>query len=683
MKTKNLFTIAAALSTCTLAPAQNTDFPQPVKTETATIQSRHLSALQGIPADADMWVAIDVRNSSDVLFKAAPGEVKIPAVLKLIDSVAIGLSDETPAAINHLNTLSYTATRAIFENCLEDWENIANPTTKTTLQQLGDNPAAQKRDEQAFTQQLIAQPLPRLYAAITTKPGCTMLLAGLAETLRARLLEDFRENATPFESEGWYGICFTANNLSQELQATHITPKQAVTLNAKSYYLAYRIHDNKLLIAGAETPDRLCSTADGRASIPMTDKAACLQKIDNGHALAALYVGPDTINALLDSVPQNLQALRDSLGNIFSQIAKADSDMAPTMKAGENALNSLYAELKKLTPAHKTPLSMIIWQNGSVHLQLECDACDSNFTIGEVPNPDWEDAVVYACGSTFTCSTLPDIRTCCTSLQNIATAWFSTLTPEVQSEMTEFRPLTHTLPAFAELIANDGQNALNALDNGWSLRFDFNSTYEKPLYYHGQYLTSFSSPLMALSGSICVNDAELLTRSCNNITYTLSGVLGLFDRSAGRTVTRLADYSHTNSQKAKIFTHNRYKDFPALSLSNHLFTFCSDAARIQETIKRGQPENTVSGFGAIVNLPAWQKTLQQQLQITHRENKYLASQFPGNVDSDYLQQRLQQAERELKDWEQFMNIVNLAGVLVTIENGTLNVNVHLQTPCLE
>lgn len=681
----HLIAIGTMLLASPLACAQGstTPYSTPGPQTSITSEQREIfTALEGIPADSEAWLALDMRNCLEIIDKIESPPSELKRILLLIDSVAIGLSEDTPDAITSANKLLYLANKEICADSMRNWGQAASPESAEILQELYYNyrhSTSSRQEGKKYAEVInafINLKFPRAYMCITAKPGCGFILRSLADICIKNTLEDYENNATYFEHKGWKGVCFTTRGLSQEFCFETEDIGKAVALDSREYYIGYRMHNGKMLISSGPTPSSLTSVADGRPSVLVTDKVTSLQQLSKGKATTALYISPKSMNALMNSLKTPVVAIEDILVESFYTIGLRIPSMQKAMWQGINDTKALADEIKKIIPSHQTPLTATLSQDGHTTLHIECDACGVAFRPGKVTYSARPNTLIQAKGSMLTLGNAPDLEKIQLATSRLAEAFTITFSEREQLSFNGASTFVNLIPAAIELVRHDGCTTLNSLGDGWVVQCDFTPT-AKEFSVRDKKLT-VDFPLEAVSGNLSVKDADSLRESFSSLSHTFAGIMGILDAGTGKKIEKVLNYVRRPVENTCIYIHRKAPHaFPAFTLNDSLLTFCSDYTRIEETIQPSNTERSITGIELRVNLKSWKRDLELQAEAYTRirEMYKQSGDIPWSVEYDESR-----TLSNLRALNEILSILEFGEADITTSNNRLHINVQLVTP---
>lgn len=667
MKSSNIF-VLSLLAASGLCTAEQANIPE---TTALTVQvennrATQCAALAHIPANVEAWAAVNIGNSVNAFSKLYPTDDMTPYLLMLgVDSAAIAITDETPEMINQAGDLMVEVMRPALGFLVRQWSSEANESAAPAL--LGyasqlTSPEAKYATERNIYKALINTPLPGAYAAVSFMHGNEQTMAMLQKQLLLTIERELAGNYEVYSDNGWTGVRLSIPNPNDLYTEIPPTAEEMEQLNKRSYYIATRIEGNTLLIATADSADKLVSVSTGAPSVLNTDKAAGLDSAAQGKILASFYMGEETINAYCGIYTKLIQGVANTFSEAMSAAAVAMPDKQHSIQQAIIGINNMSAEICKLYAKQHHPLTITAWHDSNLHLELTCDAADMEFTKAQVDTTYQQGALIHAYGSTIRFNNLPNFCNLINSAGLAVDGVADTLPLTPGMAIKGWNRLVKMVPPIATVVADPVLKMYNGLGNGWTLNVALTNT-------------SFGNISPIVSGSITLNDRKMFEEGWDDVRNIAVALKALEGPYMANKLASILTFDAAPLGDATVYTnkHLSTADYSlAYAISDAKLGITSQADQINSTM--GAPTEEVAGITVNVDLktllPVMQKNYEATVAIMKEEEEYPRAILSSMEDS-------------IKSVENFTNIISGGKLNITTEGGKLRTVVDIYTPALK
>ena len=667
MKSSNIFvlTLLAASGLCT---AEQANIPEPTAVTVQVENNRAVqcSALAHIPANVEAWAAVNIGNSINAISKLYPTNDFIPYLAMMgIDSAAIAITDETPEVINQAGDLMAAIMQYTLGSLVKEWSYEANETAAPALSNFASqlsSPEAEKATERSLYKALINTPLPGAYAAISFMHGNEQTMAMMQQQLLILLDKELAGNYEAYNNNGWTGARLFVSQPENFYTNPAPTAEELEQLSKRSYYIVSRIEGNTLLIATADSEDKLKAVSTGAPSVLNTDKAAGLDSAAQGKMLTSFYLGKDTINAYYGIYTKFIQCAANTFNGAFAAAAAAMPDKQDSLQQAIGGMNNLATEISMLYAEQNHPLTITAWYDSNLHLEIACDAGGMEFTKAQVDTTYQQGALIHAYGSTIRFNNLPNFCNLINSAGLAVDGVADTLPLTPGMAIKGWNRLVKMVPPIATVVAGPVLKMYNGLGNGWTLNVALTNT-------------SFGNISPIVSGSITLNDRKMFEEGWDDVRNIAVALRALDGPYMANKLASILTFDAAPLGDATVYTNKQLStaDYSlAYAISDAKLGITSQADQINSTM--GAPTEEVAGITVNVDLktllPVMQKNYEAMVAIMKEEEEHPRAILSSMEDS-------------IKSAENFINIISGGKLNVTTEGGKLRTVVDIYTPVLK
>lgn len=355
----------------------------PLTVETAPViaqpqvQAETLSALGLLPQDTEAFAAIG--NLPGFLHLAGvPAEVAGEAAM--IDSAAIGLGAGSAASLHAaLPLLNLLLNEESDVEMAKQWAAHAHQLSAAHI----------ARQWEQHRQEGIDQAIASL--AQWRLAPVTMVLTLKAEAkdklpeLYAQLLEELRseKGAETVECGDWKGVRLNApENIAEAVELTALQKVQLrEALNKTSVSVLCAVRERSLVLSVCSNPADAQSAVSPVSSVLAGEKVSFLQAAPK--PLMALYLPAELQNECREMQMLPLRRLGGFATSVFKTMAAEDAPAAKAYQGAVNAVAMLQAQAEMCSPSVDAPTTMLVWEDGNLHIDCCTDANGQRFAPAE------------------------------------------------------------------------------------------------------------------------------------------------------------------------------------------------------------------------------------------------------------------------------------------------------------
>ena len=640
-------------------------------------------ALAHIPADAQMWLAINFTNATVSMDKACctlSTDSPFPEELELVDSVAIAGMDDTPQFIQHVSgLLTCLGAKLTTEFLQKEWTpNVRSTEVRETLYNIIST--AGGRQMEKLTLDSLQAPIPHLRVVVTAKPGYEAMLAEAGRRLAAFMGEYTNAEFLPTDKKTLHT---TRHNLLQNMGI----PAMLLQGTANDdIYLSFRMKGNSLILILADDEAKLSHVQREEESVLATDKCAGIDGMGTGFSLAAMHVTPTMLQALGQAVNDTLQTPLLTAAEIMRELSSQHPQLAAPLQQASKGLQSMQEQLSALCPQASRPLDITLWQDGDVHLLAECDACGAEFTTAQVRAATPDNAVIHAYGSSLRFnSPASSAKAIYSAARDIAQGIAPTLSTR---HAMVVRGITHIIGAEAEMPTHITAPLCHwheGLGNGWVATMDFAALGVEDFAF-----ATLDCPPKALTSAPAIRaNFNVANRALLEDNYaTAAGLLvtltGLIDSDAADDMTNMLHYApHPQTDGSTLYTRvdkNRAEDglLPACKVTDTELTFAS-SPYVQQAYT-GTPHSNISGWHLFVNLTPFVEHAHNIMELSKAHSEWARQ---NGINDDIFKWNQQFLTEEYDLLCLFRSLISAAKLSLTTEEGMLRLRLQLTTPFLK
>ena len=484
----------------------------------------------------------------------------------------------------------------------------------------------------------------------------------LQKQLLLTLERELAGNYEVYSDNGWTGVRLSIPNPNDLYTEIPPTAEEMEQLNKRSYYIATRIEGNTLLIATADSADKLVSVSTGAPSVLNTDKAAGLDSAAQGKILASFYMGEKTINAYCGIYTKLIQGVANTFSEAMSAAAVAMPDKQHSIQQAIVGMNNLATEISKLYAKQNHPLTITAWYDSNLHLEIACDAGGMEFTKAQVDTTCQQGTLVQAYGSTLSFNNLPDLCNIVNSAGLAVDGVAETLPLHHSMTVKGWSRLIKMAPPIAAIVAEPVLKMYNGLGNGWTLNVALTNS-------------KFGGISPIVTGSITLNDRKMFEEGWNDIRNIAVALTAMDSSYKAQKLANILNFEASTLGDATVYTNKHLTTFDfsfAYALSDSKLGITTQADHIDFAMSA--PTEEVAGITVNVDL-------QPILPVMHRNYEAMKAMYGENAT--YPRAILSSMEDNIKSAENFINIISGGKLNVTTEGGKLRTVVDIYTPALK
>lgn len=548
-------------------------------------------ALAYVPAKADTYVTFNVGKILQIIEKSKT-RVCAPTqdALKALDSVAVATSSENAKCLNDLQPLIAKAIKLGFSMEIMKGLSVA---FSPEMMQIATTALGTKNEEEILmeTANTLAgylTELKPLYTVAKLSPGQEAVLQQIRELDKQQQVTSIPGLDSWFEN-GWSGVCVDLSKAPQDMLA-EVPPTVLEKLKNSKFYLVYRVEGDTIISALATNPADLEYAATPETSVLATASAATLNVAAGQNALLAANIGTNILNAVNNLSKTTITTPAAVLTDFFNAVAQQQPNMAGEMQKAVTGINNVATELLKLSPEQKHPLTLVLWHDGDLHMQADCDACGMEFTQAPVNTQAPENAILHAYGTNI--SNLPALNLdaiitgAFTVGKGIAYTMESRPRQELLNNIMGVEFIYRMLPGFAKPLISMHES----LGNGWSC-----SVTKAPESATGHVVADFN-----------LADRAALEQGWKETTQVALNIASFVDKSAVDAIKQqLEAFTTTTDGKATVYTWAQGSQMlgitPGCAVTDTKLVIGSDAATNAKRANTASSTN-FSGIGIHVNL---------------------------------------------------------------------------------
>lgn len=381
---KKSFLILTALCAAPLCGAQNLEVvPMPAATAAAVgIPSQNAdirSALALLPQNTEAYLAVG----------NLPGMLKLVGMsgedageAAVVESAAVGFGAGTADMLSRFAPLyrGLTTSDTVSE-LAEAWADVAHERAAAVIAAQQQEQSKEENDK--AIEALASWHTAPLYAVLTVREEGREMIAGLQQMILDELSED--ESLEAVESGEWKGVRvrIPAEDIEDLLDSEDLTALQKVKLEGAlaklSLQVMVTVRDRALVLAVCADASEL-SLADTPASSVLASGDAAFMAAQS-NPLVAAFMPASVSNACRTLNLQPMQSIAGFATGVFKTLG-ADASAASYQNA-VGAVAALCEQLEKQSPEVDAPSTLLVWEDGDLHLDCVVDANGARFTPAE------------------------------------------------------------------------------------------------------------------------------------------------------------------------------------------------------------------------------------------------------------------------------------------------------------
>lgn len=355
----------------------------PLTTETvpvsapSQIHAETFSALSLLPQDTEAFAAIG--NLTAFLHLAGvPAEAAGEAAM--IDSAAIGLGSGSAASLHAaLPLLNLLLNDESDGEMAEQWAAHAHQLSAAHIARQWD------QHRQEGIDQAIASLAQWRLAPVTMVLTLKEEAKDKLPELYAQLLEELRseEGAEAVESGDWKGVRLNApEDLAEAVELTALQKVQLrEALNKTSVSVLCAVRERSLVLVVCSNPADAQTAVSPVSSVLAGEKVSFLQSAPK--PLMAVYLPAELQNECREMQMQPLRRLGGFATSVFKTMAAEDAPAAKAYQGAVNAVATLQAQAEAFSPLADAPTTLLVWEDGTLHIDCCTDANGQRFAPAE------------------------------------------------------------------------------------------------------------------------------------------------------------------------------------------------------------------------------------------------------------------------------------------------------------
>lgn len=405
------FIVFAALSVAPLCVAQHPEVvPMPAEMAAAVGLTQEeadiYSSLALLQQDTEAYLALGNLSglaSLSGLPEEALGEVSV------VESAALGLG--TGSANMLRQALPLYRVLAMADSLSElssNWAAAAHEQAAAVIRTQGLQQLQEANDQ--MIDAVAAWRMAPAYAVVTVREEGREMLPSLQQGLLSELRAG--EGAESVEQGDWHGARFriSENDIQELLAGADLTALQKVKLEGAlsklSLQVLVKVRDRSLVVAVCSDAADLSLAATPADSVLVTDKVAFLKQQNN--PLVGSYLPAELNNACRELNLQATQSLAGFATGVFKTLSAESASDAGKYQNAVAAIATLLALTEKHSPAEDAPTTLLLWEDGNLHLDIVGDANGARFAAAESVALPMNDKTFF----TFTCDPIQKATSC-------------------------------------------------------------------------------------------------------------------------------------------------------------------------------------------------------------------------------------------------------------------------------
>lgn len=384
---KKSFLILTALCAAPLCGAQNLEVvPMPAATAAAV----------GLPAQsADICAALALLPQNTEAYMAVGN---LPGFLKLVGMNAEDAGEE--AAVVESAAVAFGAGSAdmlrqfaplyrglasadTISELAENWAEMAHERAAAVIAAQQQEQSKEEIDK--AIEALAAWHTAPVYAVLTVREEGREMVAGLQQMILDELSEE--EGVEAVENGEWKGIRvrIPAEEIEDMIDCEDLTALQKVKLEGAlaklSLQVMVTVRDRALVLAVCADASEL-ALADTPATSVLTSGQAAFA-LAQSNPLVAAYMPASVCNACRTLNLQPLQSVAGFATGVFKTLGAGSAPAAASYQKAVTAVAALCEQMEKQSPEVDAPSTLLLWEDGDLHLDVVADANGSRFTPAE------------------------------------------------------------------------------------------------------------------------------------------------------------------------------------------------------------------------------------------------------------------------------------------------------------
>lgn len=470
---KKSYLLLTALAVAPLCGAQNLEVvPMPADTAAAVglnAQASDISAaLALLPQNTEGYMAVG--NMPGFLRLAGMGSEELGEAA-LVESAAIGFGAGAADMLRQaLPLYSGMATEASLTEMAQAWAMKAHEHAQGVIEAQLKQQSAEAIDKAIDA--IAAWKTAPLYAVVSVHEEGREMLPALQQSLLEELSED--EHAESVESGVWKGVRLRCSDDISEIvvEDEELSALQKVKLEGAlrqlSLHIMATVRDNALVVAVCADPAQLSLADTPAASVLASDKAAVLKEQSN--PLTAIYLSAEMNNACRELNMQPAKTFSGFATGVFKTLGSEGTPAAQACQGAVTALSALMAQYEQCTPAVDAPTTLLMWEDGDLHLDMVSDANGARFAAAESVSLPSSDKTFFTFTSdpvtgTHTCDGSSMLNACETLVNGLSATLTEEGSAQVQGAMAQY----HLFDSEKETLGN----AFAAWKSAFSGSFSF------------------------------------------------------------------------------------------------------------------------------------------------------------------------------------------------------------------
>ena len=426
----------------------NAETPEPLSLK---VREKAFSALGGLPADTDSFMAVNKLGELIDLLQLDSGEVPGIELANELDCFAVGLSGQTVKDLRRLQPL-FQVFSATYKEVANSWGEQADAAAARAI-------VAAVREQHAADGDSLVQAtedlhLAPIYVTLTAAPGGQKLLKQLA-VLPLMLPMGLDAPVEMTVRKGWRGFCVRGDKI--DLSTAELAPEheQQILDNLKRarLYVLARVSGNTLTLVICSNPDEIrtpARLADSLLASPlMADFDACLKR----DARAAGYSSPEVVKLREEADLFAYLNVADFMRRVFASLGKENESCA----AAAVAVKSLVDMVTEVLPSRHGAERVTVWKEDALCMHLVSESDAPRFASGALrfyALSHHPETAVYVETTPMTCGVSVDVPAVLNHVESVQKGYLATIRPEHATDTQEDLQMLQAMrPSWEKLAA--------------------------------------------------------------------------------------------------------------------------------------------------------------------------------------------------------------------------------------
>lgn len=608
-----------------------------VKTTTPEERAASFPALAYIPATANTYIAVNTEELTQTALKICPNwEMLLPQEAEMVKSAALAFSEGNERVITTL--LSAATAMAAAQNGLmeQDIDPIALATDAL----------------QNFKPIYLSATL----TDTTTAEGVIALITmGQAQLQQGAPFLVFGEN------NGWNCIsCKLADIPQGEF------PFDTALLGDTTLTVAYRQIENAIVVAICNNPAELTTPASAKESVLGTIAADSLNSLGGKPGLLTASATAALQNALVEF----------TVNSSFPLVTSSLVRLLPEDSAQQ--LNSAFGKLEqtiKSYPKVTKPMALTAWQDGDVHLALECDAYGSTFNTANTCGTAPQNTIYYAYGSGIT--NLPKV-----DYKGVIDAYvqiFAVLSGKAESVYKAYAAIENNLAPVHQL--------LNSLDSGWSFSLDAQANSTSPLDYEDEAAGSVTTTAPRLAFAAQLKDKAAFEQAVQATFGAIHNIAAELAPGAESVVDTMLTTEQSTVNNASVYTFPNVSKPQQGLVANYAVSGTAAAlgsdTKLTTQMATATADTSATGWFCELNLAPIVAIMEAEMKAETARADYYTQKDPEDYLGSAMKSHAEFLANKVDNFRKVISMITGGKASLTTQDGKFIFHVQAHTPCLK